>query len=55
MKVDFLGSERFQVKDRLGSGTSGEVYRVYDTKLRSYVALKTLHRADPAAIYRFNQ
>ena len=51
--ADFRGTDRFQIKDRLGSGTSGEVYCVYDTKLRSYVALKTLQRADPAAIYRF--
>lgn len=51
--ADFQGTDRFQVKDHLGSGTSGEVYCVYDTKLRSYVALKTLQRADPAAIYRF--
>ena len=50
---DFQGTERFQVKDHLGSGTSGEVYCVYDTQLNSYVALKTLQRADPAAIYRF--
>ncbi len=51
--ADFQGTDRFQVKDHLGSGTSGEVFCVYDTKLRSYVALKTLQRADPAAIYRF--
>ncbi len=52
-QANFEGTERFQIKDRLGSGTSGEVFCVYDTKLRSYVALKTLQRADPAAIYRF--
>lgn len=51
--ADFQGTDRFQVKDHLGSGTSGEVYCVYDSKLHSYVALKTLQRADPAAIYRF--
>ena len=50
---EFKGTDRFEIKDHLGSGTSGEVYRAYDTKLRSYVALKTLQRADPAAIYRF--
>ncbi len=50
---DFQGTDRFQLKDRLGTGTSGEVYCVYDTKLRTFVALKTLHRADPAAIFRF--
>ena len=50
---DFEGTERFRLEEHLGTGTSGEVYRAYDTKHRSRVALKTLHRADPAAIYRF--
>lgn len=53
LTADFKGTERFQVKDHLGSGTSGEVYCVYDKKLQNYVALKTLQRADPAAIFRF--
>ncbi len=50
---EFKGTDRFQLEEHLGTGTSGEVYRAYDAKLRSRVALKTLHRADPAAIYRF--
>ncbi len=50
---DFEGTERFRLEEHLGTGTSGEVFRAYDSKLRSWVALKTLHRADPAAIYRF--
>ncbi len=51
--VEFQGTERFRLEEHLGTGTSGDVYRAYDTKHRSRVALKTLHRADPAAIYRF--
>ncbi|MEM7350527.1 MAG: protein kinase [Acidobacteriota bacterium] len=50
---DFTGTERFRLEEHLGTGTSGEVFRAYDTKHDSLVALKTLHRADPAAIYRF--
>ncbi len=46
-------TDRFRLEEHLGTGTSGEVFRAYDTKHRSMVALKTLHRADPAAIYRF--
>ncbi len=49
----FTGTDRFEVRGRLGSGTSGEVYRVHDRKLDSIVALKTLFRSDPGAIFRF--
>ncbi len=52
---EFSGTDRFQVRGRLGSGTSGEVYRVYDRKLDSTVALKTLSRSDPGAIFRFKK
>ncbi len=51
----FTGTDRFEVRGRLGSGTSGEVYRVYDHKLDSIVALKTLFRTDPGAIFRFKK
>ena len=50
---DFEGTERFRLEEHLGTGTSGEVFRAYDSKHDAYVALKTLHRADPAAIFRF--
>ncbi len=51
--ADHEGTDRFRFEEHLGTGTSGEVFRAYDTKHHSVVALKTLHRADPAAIYRF--
>ncbi len=51
----FQGSERFEVRGFLGSGGFGEVLKVYDHRLKSTVALKTLHRAEPAALYRFKQ
>ncbi|RMH16496.1 MAG: serine/threonine-protein kinase PknK [Acidobacteria bacterium] len=52
---EFKSTERFEVHGRLGSGTSGDVYRVFDRKRRMVVALKTLHKTDPAAIYRFKK
>ncbi len=52
---EFTGTDRFEVRGRLGAGTSGEVYRVYDRKLKSTVALKTLFRSDPGAIFRFKK
>ena len=51
----FTGTDRFAVQGRLGSGTSGEVYEVYDHKLESTVALKTLFKSDPGAIFQFKK
>ena len=51
----FQGTERFEVLGCLGSGAFGEVYRVHDRKLHTVVALKTLYRANPDAIFRFKK
>ena len=48
-------SERFEIRGRLGEGAFGEVYRVYDRQLKTVVALKTLNRAEPAALYHFKK
>ncbi len=48
-----IGTERFLIQEKLGSGAFGDVFRAWDHKLETVVALKTLHRADPAAIYHF--
>ncbi|MEM8959925.1 MAG: AAA family ATPase [Acidobacteriota bacterium] len=49
----FKGNERFEVQGHLGSGTSGDVFRVFDRKRQAVVALKTLHKSDPSAVMRF--
>ncbi len=51
--LEWVGTERFSIREKLGSGAFGDVFRAYDHELETIVALKTLHRADPAAIYHF--
>src|SRR5579863_349342 len=50
---DFRGNERFEVIRCLGSGGMGVVYEVNDRHRDARVALKTLSKADPEAVYRF--
>jgi eukaryotic-like serine/threonine-protein kinase len=53
--VEFRGTSRFQLKQRLGAGGMGVVYEVFDRSLSEAVALKTLRRMSAQALYRFKQ
>src|SRR6266480_2954651 len=53
--AEFLGTERFKINRRLGSGGMGVVYEAHDRQMNKTVALKTLTRAEPEHIYRFKR
>jgi serine/threonine-protein kinase len=49
-------ANRYELKERLGEGGMGVVYRALDTRTNSYVALKTLRdAADPAMLEMFKR
>jgi hypothetical protein len=50
-----IGGPRFELKRRLGAGGFGIVHEVFDHARGAEVALKTLARLDPAALYRFKR
>jgi serine/threonine protein kinase len=52
---DWAGTGRYQVLRRIGEGGMGIVYEAMDRERHQAVALKTLLRFDPAALYRFKQ
>ena len=52
---EFLGTARFRIRRRLGSGGMGVVYEAHDLETDKVVALKTLTRAEASHISRFKQ
>src|SRR5258706_1253862 len=52
---DFIGTDRFRIRRRLGSGGMGVVYEVHDRETDKVVALKALTGTEAADIYRFKR
>ena len=52
---EFAGTERYRLLRRVGEGGMGVVYEVFDQHRQERLALKTLLRANPAAVYRFKR
>ena len=55
VRAEFQNTRRFEIRRRLGAGAYGVVYEACDRERGSLVALKTLGRNDPGALYRFKQ
>ncbi len=46
---------RFEIRRQIGAGAFGTVFDVFDRERDTHVALKTLDKAYPSAIYQFKQ
>lgn len=51
--MGFQGTERFEVRRRLGAGSFGVVYEVWDSQRSRSVALKLLQKVSGDTLYRF--
>jgi serine/threonine protein kinase/tetratricopeptide (TPR) repeat protein len=55
LREAFSNNSRFTIQERLGAGTFGVVYRVFDRDRNSVVALKKLLQFDPTHLLRFKR
>ncbi|MBA3463326.1 MAG: protein kinase [Deltaproteobacteria bacterium] len=51
--IAFAGTQRFEVRRRLGAGAMGVVYEAFDRERAIPVALKVMRSAAPASLMRF--
>lgn len=52
---EFIGTDRFKIRRRLGSGGMGVVYEAHDRETDKVLALKALTRTEASHIYRFKR
>ncbi|HET7135987.1 MAG TPA: serine/threonine-protein kinase, partial [Casimicrobiaceae bacterium] len=52
---EFAGTDRFEIRRRLGEGAFGVVFEAWDRERDERVALKTLRHTSPVGLYRFKQ
>ena len=52
---DLQVSDRYEVRERIGVGGMGLVYRAYDREQARDVALKVMRKLEPAALLRFKR
>src|SRR5438445_5819306 len=52
---DFVGTDRYEIQERLGAGGYGVVYRAVDRQRNVLVALKTLRNVAAKSLVQFKQ
>ncbi len=52
---DFSGTERYEVRQRLGQGGMGVVYEAFDRRRERAVAMKVLRDPERGSLYRFKR